>query len=80
MCKGVKDVTLHRPKEENIFTVTKQTIYFLQQNVPYPVQNQAYPGYPPAGPPPNQAYPPPAAPPPHDVTGNVNNAGYLLQE
>ena len=41
----------------------------LQQNVPYPVQNQAYPGYPPAGPPPTA--------PPNDVTGNVNSA---LQE
>ena len=52
----------------------------LQQNVPYPVQNQAYPGCPPAGPPPNQAYSPPNAPPPHGGTGNVNNAGNRLQE
>ena len=51
-----------------------------QQNISYdsyPVQNQASPGYPPAGPPPNQDYPPQTVPPPHE---NVNNAGYLLQE
>ena len=71
-------VNLHHLKEENIYVTQPFYSWPLQQNFPYPVQSQTYPGYAPAGPPPNQAYPPPTAPPPHDVTGN--DAGYLLQE
>ena len=57
-------------EEENIIITYLLLHNPLQQNVPYPVQNQASPEYPPAGPPSNQAYPPPTVLPSHDGTGN----------
>ena len=48
-----------------------------QQNIPYPVvENLAYPGPPPA----SQTYTPPTVQEPHGGTGDVKNAGILLQE
>ena len=47
-----------------------------QQNILYPVENPTYPGYPSV----DQTYTPPTVQEPHGGTGEVTNAGIMLQE